>query len=245
MAALGLVPSGPARGGGAPRGRSTLTTPGHTRQEKVARIPDTSFAHASGLAKRDGDGPVPRRTRGISRGDLLSVVRDRLKHRAVVGIGAPDLNTISRLDSPACRRADELGRHEPRHAVHEVPAEEGRRQPGPGLDEDRLHRPRQPVAAPEPVEDGVQVEVPVRERSAHDRSARRGQQMGVGRLGLRADDRDRRAGVGVGEQQPLAGQPVDLRGGDLRVRVAGTAVAVTEVIGEDENDVRKTLGGGS
>ena len=43
--------------------------------------------------------------------------------------------------------------------------------------------------------------------------------------------------MGVGEQDPFLRQPVDVRRGDLRVWIGGAAIAVTHVIGKDDNDV--------
>jgi len=44
--------------------------------------------------------------------------------------------------------------------------------------------------------------------------------------------------MGIGEQHPFAGEPVDVRRHDLRLRVVGGAIAVTHVVREDDEDVR-------
>ena len=48
--------------------------------------------------------------------------------------------------------------------------------------------------------------------------------------------------VGVDEAHALAGEAVDVRGGDARLRMHGPDVAPAEVVGEDEHHVRRDRG---
>ena len=49
---------------------------------------------------------------------------------------------------------------------------------------------------------------------------------------------DRRPGVGVGETNALRGQMIDIRGRDLALRVEASHVAITQIIGQDIDDIR-------
>lgn len=51
--------------------------------------------------------------------------------------------------------------------------------------------------------------------------------------------------MGVGEADALAHEPVEMRRGDLVVRVVGLDVAHAEIVGEDEDDIGRTVRGES
>jgi hypothetical protein len=51
--------------------------------------------------------------------------------------------------------------------------------------------------------------------------------------------------VGIGQPQALAGELVEVRGADSRVRVLDREIAVAHVIGVEEDDIGPAGGGGS
>jgi hypothetical protein len=65
----------------------------------------------------------------------------------------------------------------------------------------------------------------------------------AGKEAVTAGRADGGGGLGVGEAQPFAGEPVDVRRGDFGYGVVTADIPVAEVIGEDEDDVG--WGGGS